>query len=74
MWCKYCGCYIGLFSLGTFCDDCNFLRRLYLLNKEGTEREEFIKKLKIVFLKGVTLESIEKKIKIHSGPDSQSPL
>lgn len=69
MYCKYCGKYIGLFSLETFCCDCAFLRRLYLLNKEGPERTEFINKLKIVFLKGVTLESLEKNKK-----EIQSPL
>ena len=59
MWCKFCYCYMGIFSLEYFCESCSFIKRLYLLNKEGKERDTFIDKLKIVFLKGQPIEKLE---------------
>ena len=51
MYCKLCGSFIGFLNMFSFCEDCGFIRRLYLLNKEGDERKAFIAKIKSVFLK-----------------------
>ena len=59
VWCKFCNTYIGVLTFDYFCEECSFIKRLYLLNKEGNERREFINKLKIVFLKGQPIEKIE---------------
>ena len=58
MYCQFCGEYIGILTMRSFCDSCDFLRRLYLINDKGA----FIKKLREVFLREVkVLEEHDKK-------------
>jgi len=46
MFCHFCNRFLGVLSMSYFCDDCAFLRRLYLLYDPQT----FLEKVKTVFL------------------------
>ena len=46
MFCHFCNRFLGVLSMSYFCDDCAFLRRLYLLY----DPQSFLEKVKTVFL------------------------
>jgi hypothetical protein len=58
MYCQFCSEFIGIVTLRSFCDRCDLLRRLYLIN----DKDLFVKKIKEVFLRDVkVLEEQDKK-------------
>ena len=61
MYCSFCSTFLGLLSTESFCTQCNFLRRLYLLHSTGDEREAFINKIRDMFLTKLEVNKEEKK-------------
>jgi len=53
MYCYLCKAYISLFTLRHFCDDCDNLRRLYLIN----EKNNFLCRVKKEFIKDQALQN-----------------
>jgi len=46
MFCHFCNRFLGILNMSYFCNDCAFLRRLYLLY----DTQSFLEKVKTVFL------------------------
>jgi hypothetical protein len=53
MFCRFCGVFLGVLCMESFCRDCQFLRRLYLLH----DPKAFIDKVRAVFLAGEIAEA-----------------
>lgn len=68
-WCKYCGEYIGLFSLSYFCNFCSQLRRALLLLKKECINDLFEQ------YAGISLmEEIEQIEEPKEKPKEEKPL
>ena len=60
MYCSFCSEYVGVLTLKSFCERCDLLRRLYLIN----DKDLFIKKLREIFLREIKIiEEQDKKNK-----------
>lgn len=46
MFCGFCGTFMGIMNMNSFCENCSFLRRLYLLH----DSTAFLERIKGVFL------------------------
>jgi|688.fasta_scaffold199941_2 hypothetical protein len=67
MFCGFCGTFMGIMNMSSFCENCAFLRRLYLLH----EPTAFLERIKCVFLNVPKQETI---IETHQSDEIVAPL